>query len=360
LNRILITSSDVKPLLYAPETYVSLNMKFFDHLPVIVAVLILAIVLVGEVIVSTDSHDDFSSSISVDGDRVDFELGSRNNHVYEVLSLRNTLETPENVFIYYDKGHISAVDKADVSTGARALDENYYVQQLVHTLEVRGINTAKIVNAEALKELMSSDGKGKSVVMLSGSIPSTVYDGEEDSLILKWIESGGRLYWLGNVLGKYISSGDSLITKENGTTLFLGAECIQTDQVWGTSTSEGDVFWDLLYFQNNETTYGVDPSKLPDSAEYKCIGYSDGTCSTFTFVTHGSGMICVVGGEYSNNQRMDLAHVIAAGIGPTTVLVEDVKGSVSGSVKGTIARGDSVYVIIGGLYTVYCENHEVI
>ena len=335
-------------------------MKFFDHLPVIVAVLILAIVVVGEVIVSTDSHDDFSSSISVNGDKVDFELGSRNNHVYEVLSLKNTLETPENVFIYYDRDYVSAVDKANVSTGARALDEEYYVQQLIHTLEVRGVDSSKTVDAKALKELMSSDGKGKSVVMLSGSIPDTVYDGTYDSLILKWIKSGGRLYWLGNVLGKYVSTGDGLKTVENGTTLFLGAECIQTEHVWGTSTVEDDVFWDALYFQNSETTYGVDVGKLPDAVKYKRIGFSDGIYSTFTFVSFGSGMVCVVGGDYSNNQRMDLAQVIAAGIGPSTELVEDVKGSVSGSVKGTIARGDSVYVIIGGLYTVYCENHEVI
>jgi hypothetical protein len=70
-------------------------------------------------------------------------------------------------------------------------------------------------------------------------------------------------------------------------------------------------------------------------------------------------MICIMGGDYSIRQRLDLAQIISSGIGPESVLVDHASGSVNGTAEGTVMKGDSVFVILGRDNTVFCQYHEV-
>ncbi len=327
--------------------------------PIMATILVLAIVLVGEVIVVTSSHDDYSSSVYVDNDELIFTIDSRNAHEYTAVSLKNSLGLPETVSVYFDPDYPSAATNGVASTGARALDEEYYVQQLSSTLKVRGIDYSEVVDAKGLQNIMSADGKDHAVIVLSGTLPDTVYDGSKDSLISKWIESGGRLYWAGGIIGKYISHRDSLEEVPSGTSIFLGSECIGPE--FGRALSEVNTngFHDALYLQNNKTAYGVVTSELPDDTEYICLGFTDGERSSATIVSDGNGIICILGGDYSIRQRIDLTQLLASGIGPTTELADLVKGSVHGSENGRLSMGDSVYITLGGYSPVYCSNLEV-
>ncbi len=333
-------------------------MERKDIFPVLTAVLVIALVLFGEIIVSTDSHDDFSTSVAADGDDVQITIESRRPLVYTAVSLIDSLDTPKTVSVFYDKNYMSAAESGVASTGGRALDENYYVEQIDATLKVRGIDYSKIVDAKGLAEVMSKDGKDNAIIVISGSLPDTVYDGTSDSLVLDWIGSGGRLYWIGGVLGKYISHTDSLETVEFGTSLFLGSECIDDTQSRGYNLIDNG-FRDAFYVQSNLTTFGVDTSKLPDDVDYLSLGFTDGDHSSITVVGSGEGLICVIGGEYTIRQRMDLAQMVASGIGPDTAIVDTAVGSVSGTEIISLQKGDHVYVTIGGYFPVYAEGHEV-
>ena len=333
-------------------------MGFKEIFPIVAAVFVIAVVLIGEVIVTVDSRDDFSSSISVEGDSVEFTVESHGSHIYRAVAMNGTLGTPEKVFVYYDKEYKSAAASGVSSTGGRSLDENYYVEQIDDTLKVRGIDYSKVVDAKGLSDVMDSPGEGTAVIVISGSLPDTVYDGTSDSSILSWIESGGRLYWIGGILGKYVAHHDSIDAVENGTSLFLGSECIDGEESRGYDLIDNG-FRDALYIQSNLTTFSIDTSKLPAGSDYLSLGYTDGTRSSIVSVKVGDGAICVIGGEYTIRQRIDLSQLVASGIGPDTELIDVVDGTVNGTSKGTITKADSVYITMGGFYPVYCQNHEV-
>ena len=333
-------------------------MERKDVFPIVAAIFVIALVLAGEVIVTTDSHDDFSTSVTMDGDTVQYTIDSRKPLVYTAVSLIDSEGSPRTVSVYYDKSYVSAASSGAASTGGRALDENYYVEQIDDTLKVRGIDHSAIVDAKGLAEIMSKDGEGNAVIIISGSLPDTVYNGTSDSLVLDWIDSGGRLYWIGGVLGKYISHTDSIESVDNGTTLFLGSECIDDTVIRGYDLIDNG-YRDAFYIQSNLTTFGVDASKLPEDCDYLTLGFTDGSRSSITMMKVGDGFICVIGGEYTIRQRLDLAQMVASGIGPDTEIVDTVVGSVSGVEKGTLAKGDFVYITLGGYYPVYGEGHEV-
>jgi len=328
--------------------------------PIIAAVFIILIVVIGEIVVVTSTHDDFSTSIQVSDDSISYRIESDAAHEYAVVSMMDSLGAPKGVYVYFDPDYKSMSGIGLSATGGWSLDEKYYVEQLSTTFMIRGIDDIKIIDANRMSELMSKSGDGQALIMLSGSLPDTVYDGTSDSLILEWLSSGGRLYWMGNVLGKYMSSGQTVTEIDHGTSLFLGSDdCIDSESHYGDTEIDSNGFHDALYLQTFGTTFAVNTSLLPEDSVYQSIGYTDGVRSSITLVEYADGMVCVIGGEFSIDQRVDLAQVVASGVGPRTVILEDHKGSVQGGLEGAVPKGDSVFIILGGFYTVYCENHGV-
>ena len=327
--------------------------------PLVIAVILLVVIVAGEAIVFTSGHQDYSTDVSMKDGEVSYDITARGSHVYDVISMKDSLDEPEEVAIYYDEDYISKVNSVSVAVGGRALDEKYYVEQMVDTLMLRDISNVRIVDENALRILMDRDGDGVAVVCLSGSLPKSVYNGTADSPVLKWISSGGRLYWAGNIIGQYYSDGQVAVDcGQSASALFLGTACVDT-----TDAKVHDVmdngFRDALSMQNNETLYSPILSKLPTDSRVLGIGYTDGQRASITFVGLGDGFVCIAGGDYSNFQRIDLAQVLAAGIGPDTAVVDVVHGSVSGHASGKIPAGDHVYICIGGFFPVYGELHEV-
>lgn len=333
-------------------------MKMGELYPVIAAIAVLALVLGGEVIMVTASHDDFSSSAAERDGAIEYSIGSSLSHEYCVASLDGTMGDLRSVAVYYDSSYKSFAQNGLAAIGGRPLDEQYYVQQMPATLKMRGIDFCETVDAEGLRDIASSDGDGSAIIILAGSLPDTVYDGTSDSLILSWISSGGRLYWIGGPLGSYVAHADGLEEVEDGASLFLGSECIGPADV-NAYTEIDNGYRDALKLQSNHMGWAVDSSLLPDDAVSLSMGYCEGSLSTITLVAHGEGAVCVIAGDYTIRQRMDMAQVLAACIGPETVLVDYEEGSVKGNTTGDIALGDSVYITLGGFYPMYCERHGV-
>ena len=89
------------------------------------------------------------------------------------------------------------------------------------------------------------------------------------------------------------------------------------------------------------------------------VGYEKDGCASTVLVKNGSGMVCVMGGNYSNNQRMDLANIIASGICYCSAELDCKTGNVArGTVTGTFsnwpATGNvAAFLYLGGDFSVY-------
>ena len=324
----------------------------------VIAVILLAIIVAGEAVSLTSSHNDFSSSVDAKEGSIEVSVSGKGAYTYDIIVMNGSLPSPTDVYVYYDERYASAVEEVPVSTGARALDQKYYVQQMAPTLRSCGINNTIILNADGLREVMGHDGMGKAVVFLSGTLPDTVYDGTSDSLILKWMDTGGRLYWCGNVIGKYLSHQGGIETVPNGPALFVGADCPDVKALGSAPMLNG--FYESLYFQNTDLRYSPVLDSLPEDVDYIAMGYSDGRQASITMVEHGEGLVCIMGGDYSRRQRIDLGQVIASGVCPGTEIVEDLKGTMDYSVTKEVRTGERVYIVLGGFFPVYCQLHEAV
>ena len=107
---------------------------------------------------------------------------------------------------------------------------------------------------------------------------------------------------------------------------------------------------------NNSLRYAPDTSNISNSMT---VGYSDGKYSSISMVKHGNGMVCIVAGDYSNNQRSDLAQIIGANLCYRSQLIDSGAGDVTrGSVNGILAysmNNLSAYTYLGGYYVVYAR-----
>jgi len=328
------------------------------QIPIIAAIAILLIVIAGEALIVTSGHSDYGTTLSEDGRSC--EIDCRGTHCYDIVVTEGSFDTPSEVYIYYDEAYGSAHETSAVAVGARELTEKSYAEQLVKTLKIRNVGNISIIDAHGLAELVCKNGSGIALVSVSGAIPDTVYDGTSNSGIIKWIESGGRLYWAGNVLGKYISHSDGSTTAvDNGTSLFLGSECIDSEKT--QSYTRIDNGFGIAYsLISNDARYSVDTSKLLDGSSYLAFGYTDGKRSSSCAVSVGGGMICVIGGDYSDYQRIDMAQIIASGLSPQTKIIHHQTGSVSGKKTIGISAGEHVYIYIGGDLSIYAQLHRVI
>jgi len=335
-------------------------MDVRKDLPVLIAVILLAIVVAGEYVVFTASSDDYHSSVVKTDGVISYEITSAGAHVYDLVVMNGSADSPDDVTVYYDPGYASCINDVVVAVGGRALDQEYYVQQMDDTLRMRGVKNTSVADAEDLLALTLSPGKGHALAILSGSLPSTVYDGTPESPIFKWLGSGGRLYWVGNVIGEYCSDGSELRTIGSaGTELFLGSDCVDPDIFMAYEEYPGDSC-SAFSFQNNQTTYSPVIYGLSPETVHGHFGFYDEDRSSISLIQYGEGFICIVGGDYSNFQRIDLTQVIASGLSPTTKIVDVIHGTVNGKVTGTAKVGDRVYIYLGGYFPVYGELHEVI
>ncbi len=327
--------------------------------PLVIALLILAAAVVGEGLILTSGHGDYSSSVTVDGDDAIVSVHSNGSHLLDIVSLEDSCDTPSAVYVYLDESYGSVYETVKVAVGARPLDQTNYAKQLIETLKVRGIQDSKIVNADELGTIMSSIGKDIAVICISGALPDTVYDGTEDSKVISWLDTGGRLYWVGNIIGKYIGHEDSVETVTNGTSLFLGSECIDDSVKDSFEKHQDNPLTQSLHIINNNTRYAPGMSGLPGSIRHAEFGYTDGERYSVTIIGKGEGFIGFFGGDYSDYQRIDLVQTLSAGISPNSKIIDIYGGKAHGDTTVRMKAGEHIYVYLGGDLAVYGELHEV-
>lgn len=327
-----------------------------------IGIVVIAVILLGEVFVYTSSTDSYNINASMSGDNVNYSIFISGSQSYETVLMESSMRPTDEVYIYYDENYASACSSETGPVGSVPVDLGRYLDQLTKNLEYRGGPPVKVLNASELAEAMASDSAGttKSLVVFSGALPDTIYQGNADDLIFTWLNDGGRLYWAGNLLGKYISSpGGVMLAGDNYQELFFGAECLNTgdDSFVSHDVSDNDLRYDLS-LKNNRIKFGVDISEIPSDRGRLAIGYSENNYSSIVFTQYGGGMICVLAGDLSRNQWSDLSQVLAAGISYSTTVIDTADGSLKyGGTSGTFDitgySGDiTLYVYLGGYYPV--------
>lgn len=329
-----------------------------DYGLIILAVAICAVILVGEYATYGNVYR-YDSSADASGNYSIYDSGS---HSYTaVLSDNGSFQAPAKFYIYYDEGYGSVVHDAKVEVGAKALDQKYYLSQLVNNLKYYSVTDVTYVNAAELATKLSEPATGVGLIAISGALPETVYTGAPGCLILNWISSGGSLYWAGEAIGKYIGKSDGTVSEAPAgyEALFLGSSA-ELNQETGDTRALADVaannYRNDLSLKNNDVRYAV---KVASVSGALAVGYEKDGCASSVLVQNGSGMVCVMGGNYSNNQRMDLSNIIASGICYCSSELDCKSGIVTrGTVNGTFdnwpATGNvAVFLYLGGDFSVY-------
>lgn len=339
--------------------------KKSDRPAVVIAVILMAVMIIGEVVVYTSDYTDYSATASLVDESIYYEISSDGTKSYSVIINDNGDYTGTNcLYIYRDETYPTDYNDVDVSIGAQVLDQKYYIEQVLNLLKTRNYCDVIVVNSEQLAEALadgvaSGTSKNTGLLMTSGTFPDTVYRGNENDLILQWVSDGGSLYWVGNLVGATYASQDGLHPVEGYQYLFFGSECLNTGETDIAYSEIGDNgYTHALSLQNNKVKYAVNPDLLPDDRASLSIGFIESGYASITIVQHGSGMICVFGGDYSNYQIYDLVQIIASGLGPHSTLVSIRSGTVSngiesGRIEGVNGRNLSAFIYLGGYYPVY-------
>lgn len=314
--------------------------------------------LVGEYVAYGNIYH-YDSSASEDGSYSIYDSGS---HGYTAtISDNGSFVAPTEFLIYYDESYGSLVHDVTVEIGAKKLTQEYYLSQLVNNLKYYSVTAVRYVNATELADALSESGQGKGLIVISGALPETVYRGESTDLIFSWIHSGGSLYWAGESIGRYCGLADGTVksVESDYQSLFLGeSDCLNNQTEDGRAYSEitDNHYRQTLSLKNNDVLYGVKNTV----AGTLSIGFTQDGYASVSLLKNGDGMVCVFGGNYSNNQRMDMATVIASGIcycshelGCNTGTVT--RGTVSGSFADmpSVHGNLSIFIYLGGDFSVY-------
>ncbi len=322
---------------------------------------ICAIILIGEYAAYGDVYH-YDASANEDGT---YSITDSGSHKYIAsVSDNGTFVAPTEYLVYYDTSYGNVVHDVPVEVGAKPLTQDYYLTQLVNNLKYYSVTTVRYVNATELADALSESGQGKGLIAISGALPETVYTGNSGDPIFTWLHSGGSLYWAGESIGRYCGLSDGTVKAVEGDyqSLFLGeSDCLNKQTEGGRAYSEitDNGYAKTLSLKNNNVLYGVKCSV----ADTLAIGFTQDGYASISLTKNGDGMVCVFSGNYSNNQRMDMATVIASGICYCSHELDCKSGIVTrGTVNGSFSNlpsvhGNlSVFIYLGGDFSVYGKS----
>lgn len=313
----------------------------------IMAFVLIAVMVIGEASLYLASPYSFSSDVYRGPEGPEYSFESSGAADFSVVQTDpGEFEPPTDIYIYDDPSYGSfAPSDAE--------------EDLVTELRVRGMECTPI-DTRGLVDLVSGDPSGKAIVFLTGALPSDVYSGSPDDPIVRWVAAGGSLYWMGQVLGAYISLDDGTVREvEGGDSLFFGDGSFNSSKSTDVGETPDAGLGSALCIRSSNAQYGMSVS-VPDCLS---LGYvtDDGYGSVCT-ARYGDGMISVVGGTFYHAERKDMAQLIASGVTYSSDMVlHQTVVSDGGRHTGALEDvSDSiVYIFAGGDFTSYGCRHTL-
>ncbi len=332
---------------------------------VILAIVLCAVIVLGEVFTYGINTHSFDSKADFSSGTLNYSVSSSGSDTYSVVLIdENSAEPVRDLHIYVDERYDDYYSDVQKKSGLLYMQEQYYSEQIKKHLDFRGFEDVTLVKSDGLIEFINNtyeNPKGHGLFVTSYALPSEIYCGNADDRLMKWIENGGYLYWSSSEIGKYYTDGSGLHEVSDNQILFFGKECVNTGKLENATCVVDNDFRTALTLQDSGLKFALDTSDIPDSLS---VGYCEDGYSSISFVRHGSGMICVIGTMTEIIPQMeDTAQIIASGLTYASVIVDSVKGdvvrgSVSGSLDYSSIGNIRAYIYIGGTYTLYGRSYH--
>ncbi len=300
----------------------------------LITVSVLVILLAGA-FVSSSTNYGYDAKLSYDDSSLFFE-GAPAEYVYAVMF---GAEPPENIYLYYDENR--------ECVGTTNYNVNRFNNNVEKLISIRSDAKCAVVNADELKVVMKSDYDAY-VVMVSGALPDTVYETDENSTLENWVKGGGRLYWSGPDIGTYRSTNDGIQTINHSIFFNEGDICGNDDG--GLAYTSSDLF-KLYPLTNTSTSFGL----RSDYEGSKVLGLcSNEGYSTTSVVKINNGELFIFAGSLVHSSieyRTYFIDILLSGIDSDTTIVEDGQGKKgNGSIKinldTTLTNENTVFITV--------------
>ena len=337
---------------------------------VVIAVMIVAVILIGEALVYVFPQYEADSEIQYGDSGIVLQLDTNYSTDYTVLVTQTESNAEErHLYIYRDSGYPSLID--DDYLG-------YWIDRMYAEFEVYGYSDYTVIDAEGIRDVMAGSvyngvADRTAIMILSGVLPDTVY-GEGNTLLEDWLGLGGALYWTGGPLGYYVGHPNDtedpleVFDKDPGGR-FLGKHdsiAVSEEQVLGTDPSDQHEIGLALGIYYDDCSYGVS-SSVQDSIfiGMEVDGYNSISISRYA---GGDGIICVFGGDFPPNVK-ETAHsnilkVFFSGLSyDSKVIMLKCSSKDPGSVEIPLGLDEGedvvVFVFCGTMLGTFGETHRI-
>lgn len=331
-------------------------------LVVVTAIVLCAAILVGEVLTYSQDAHGYGAEAAWGEGRVEYRVSSSGGDVYDALLVDNGARPGiDTLMLFVDDRYDEYYRDASEASDPPILSQAYFAEQVEAFLEFRSFSGAELCRDEGLIGFIAAtlgDPSGKAVLVSSYALPSEVYDGSAECLLMRWIANGGTLYWVGSEIGRFYRDDSGLHTVDGNQELFLGVrDCVNTVGSAIATEKIDNGFTDALCLKNSNVMNGIDVSRVEGALG---MGYSEGGYSSIALVPCGSGSICVFAGIFDINLFDDIGQVVSSGLTSDSAILGHVRGDVRrGEVAGDIyfdhSSDPTLYIFIGGTYTKYAE-----
>ena len=333
----------------------------------IVAVAFIAMIVIGEAVAYGGGYS-YDSSAERSGDIVSYSVSSSGSNDYTAVLIDNHgFSTLEKLVIYVDDDYVPNYRKASDLSMVYESDPSYYADQIKRMLEIRSFKDVIICDGEGLidfvNETIANPGSC-GILSVSYSLPGEIYSGSAEDKLMKWIDGGGSLYWVGSIPGEfYYDSDGKLIQVSDSQELFFGAsDCTNPREEVDMKLNDNE-YTRSLSLISEFSGLGLDISKLKETGrKYLAMGILDGDYSSYTFVEYGGGMVVQFAGPFKIVQTEDIAQMIASRICIySTIVAYEGERVTRTTEQGSFesSDGDILYVYIGRNYSVYGRAWDV-
>ncbi len=306
---------------------------------------------VGEILSSMHISYGYSSELNEIDSGLSYKVGGGSPAEYNIVLSENT-SSVEKIYLYFDPAYGTLYD-----------DGGRFITNVSHRLSDRGFAN-ETIDTVGLKQLLSESPIGVGLVMGSGAIPEDVADGT----LLRWVQSGGTLYWTLGCIGLYGARSDGTVFSfdKSCQSDFLGSDCTSLNNIVASDHETESGYTTALGLTSTNLFGGLVSSEI--AGPHMSIGFTEAGIYGTTLVSCGSGMVAVVSGTHDVYQKTDLVQLICSGISVDSKLIEHsvVKTGLGKNVDGEIIFAKTpglkyvVYVYTSGINPAYGKTMRVI
>ncbi len=326
-----------------------------------IAVVFTLLIVGGQLLIYVVKPYNYSVEIKCEGELLTYEIKASTPTPYDVVIVDNPLDNT-NLYLYKDSNY------GTFNINKKTADQN--LNELSDEMRIRGFSPA-YKNADELISICNDSSKAKEtgIVFFYGAFPVTIYNGNENSPVLKFLKNGGHIYWANGKIGQYYSYSDGRlvdIMEDPGVVFFNQNDCINihTSKLDKDSKNR-DIGLSLNIF-SWKSENGL-KSDLPHSVS---IGYDDKNGYGSVVVAKyygGNGSICVFGSHSSydgRNGQKNFAQTICSCVSYKSNLISHSAGTCK-NMTGTIdlskhSGNISVYIYLGNTFvTAACYHHHI-